>query len=98
MNPFEGVTPSLDIFGAEVNSLVALVLGGLWALAFVGCAIGALIGTGKWAVARHSNRSEEMTEAAGQLKVALIAFGACAALGIIFAAILFIVGTVQGGE
>ncbi len=96
MNPFDGVTPSLDVFGAEVNTLVTLILGGLWALALVGCAIGALVGAGKWAIARHSNRSEEMTEAAGQLKVALVAFGTCAALGLIFTAILYIVGTVQG--
>ncbi|MGO1598457.1 MAG: hypothetical protein ACTHYR_04245 [Brachybacterium sp.] len=96
MNPFEGVTPSLTVFGAEVNSLVAVILGGLWALAFVACAIGALIGTGKWAMARHQQRSEEMTEAAGQLKQSLVALGVCASIGILFAAILFIVATVQG--
>lgn len=96
MNPFKGVKPSLEIFGAEVNTLATLLLGGLWALAFVACAIGALIGTGKWAVARSSHRSEDMTEAAGQLKVALVALGACAAIGLIFGAIIFLVGTVQG--
>lgn len=96
MNPFEELLPAWISSAQEVNSLVALVLEacGPWPSWRARSARSSAQEVGRRA--KHSNRSEEMTESAGQLKVALIAFGACAALGIIFAAILFIVGSVQG--
>lgn len=94
MNPFDGVSPSIDVFGTQISALAVTLLGGVWGLVLVFIAIYAVIGAAKWAAARQSARTEEMTEAAGKLKVALLAFGICVALPIIIGAILFIVGSV----
>ena len=90
-NPFQGVSPSISVFGAEINSLAVLVLGGVWGLVMIVVAIYALLGGAKWAAARQNHRSEEMTEAAGRLKISLAAFGVLVAMPIIFGAIIFLV-------
>ncbi len=91
-NPFDGVTPDVTVFGTELSGALVLVLSGVWGFAMLVTAIYAAIGGAKWAAARQSARSEEMTEAAGKLKIALIAFGVLVALPLLFGAIILIFG------
>jgi len=92
-NPFEGVTPDPTAFGSGINSILVLLLGGVWGIVLVVIAIMTLIQLAKWGSARQDARSEDMTEAAAGFKRNLIVFGCTAGVGIIFGAILFIVNT-----
>jgi hypothetical protein len=89
-NPFDGVTPDFGAFGTDLQATLQVLLGGLWAIALIAAAFGALIGLVKWALAKKQNRSDDMTEAAGQFKISLIVFGVTVAIAAIFGAIIFI--------
>ena len=92
VNPFDGVTPSMDVFGVTFSGKVQLILGGLWAVVLVGIAGAVLVGAGKWGWnTRVTHSSEGVMESAGQFKTALISFGVAAGISIVIGGILFVV-------
>ena len=92
-NPFDGVTPSIDVFGVQFVGAVGLILGGLWGLVLFGTAGAFLVNVGKWGIAKKRNRADDITEGADGAKAALLAFGAAVGVSVIIGAVIFIVQT-----
>lgn len=90
-NPFDGVTPSVDVFGVKFVGAIGLILGGIWGLVLIGTAGAFLINVGKWGIAKRRNRSDDISEGADGAKVSLIAFGAAVGVSVIIGAVIFIV-------
>src|SRR5699024_12618255 len=63
-NPFDGVSPSLDVFGKEFDSKTTLILGGVWAIAILACGFALLKNGGKWGFARKRGQIGDGEEAA----------------------------------
>lgn len=88
-NPFDGVTPNFNVFGAELNATATLILGGIWGLALLWTGGQALIGGIKWSSASRQNYSPEIVdESATHFKRALVAFGAIVAVPLLLGAII----------
>ncbi|MGQ4496608.1 hypothetical protein ACUH95_06370 [Dermabacteraceae bacterium P13101] len=87
-NPFDGVSPNINVFGTGFSSLANNLLSGVWGVVLVGCAIYVLLSTLKWASARKQARTEDLTEAAGSLKASLVALAFAAGAPILVRAIL----------
>lgn len=90
-NPFDGVTPSIDVFGVKFVGAIGLILGGIWGLVLIGTAGAFLVNVGKWGIAKRRNRSDDISEGADGAKVSLIAFGAAVGVSVIIGAVIFIV-------
>lgn len=92
LNPLEGITPTLDVFGIEFKGRVTIILGGVWALVLVASAAAVLLGGGKWAWAsKVSHSTEGALEGAAQFKGAAVAFGVVAAASVVLGAIIWAV-------
>ena len=88
-NPIAGLTPDFNAFGADVNSKVMLILGGIWALAILG-AIGYLI-RGLLSMAQtRDNNPHAHRQSRGEAKAAAIALACLFALVAIVGAIAWI--------
>ncbi|MDE9364012.1 hypothetical protein PZ938_00185 [Luteipulveratus sp. YIM 133132] len=89
-NPLDGVTPSLDVFGVPFKSKLNTIIGGIWGLVLLGCAIYFLLGIVQYARAKRRGMSDELGEGAEKLKAAAIAFGLASASSIVLGGILWI--------
>lgn len=91
-NPLDNVDgPDINAFGTEVSALVAVLLGGLWAVVLA-IAVGYfLVGVGKWSAARKSHHDEELTKGATQMKTGALAFGTGVAAPLIIGAIVSVI-------
>lgn len=89
-NPFEGVSPTLNVFGAEFNTMVAVILGGLWAIALVFVAAGLVMGLAKWGVAKRTGHSDDLTDGANAAKKSAVALGCLVGVPTIVGAIIFV--------
>jgi len=91
-NPWDGVTPTLSIFGVTFEGRIQMILGGLWALAMVVSGVAVLMGAAKWSwAAKVSHSSEGAMEAAGQFKGAIMGLAAVAGVSLITGAIIWMV-------
>lgn len=89
-NPFDGITPDFSVFGIPFTQAWQKVLGGVWGIAFVVVAFGAIRAIVELQAAKKGGYQSsvlEHTESAKRSGLALLALGA---LGIIFGAVVAI--------
>ncbi|MGQ4510710.1 hypothetical protein ACUH9X_08235 [Dermabacteraceae bacterium P13147] len=94
-NPFDGISPDINVFGTGFSSLTNTLLSGAWAAALIGCAIYIAISGYKWAAARKQAHTDNLMDAAGALKISLLAFAATAASPILVQAILALIAAAR---
>ncbi|WP_410604754.1 hypothetical protein [Amycolatopsis sp. lyj-90] len=87
-NPFDGVVPNFDVFGVEFNSTWKKLLGGVWGLAFVLFAFGAIRATLELQSAKRNGYESSVAGHTAALKRSVIGLGLLASLGLIFGAVL----------
>ena len=89
-NPFDHVTPSLDVFGPLLANKLYLFLGGIWALAYIVAAAYLLIGIVKFISAKKvAHNPDAISDASKGVQIALIGICALSAVGVIFGAALW---------
>lgn len=96
-NPFDGVSPNPGAFGTGINSVLVLILGGVWGIVLIIEAIYCLIHLLKWQAARKDARTDDVTEASGAFKVGLIVFALTIGLPVVIGAIIFVVSSASTG-
>jgi len=89
-NPFDGVSPSLDVFGKEFDSKTTLILGGVWAIAILACGFALLTNGGKWGFARKRGQIVDGEEAASDFWTSVWATAAVVGVPLIVGAIIWI--------
>ena len=93
-NPFNGVSPNFDFFGAQLHGALTLLLGGVWGLAII--VTGFLLIVSIFHV-RHVNNTDNpqlKEKARGRLIGAIFTVVAVVCLPLIFGAILIAAGKV----
>lgn len=91
-NPIDGVKPDLSVFGPAFNNVWVRVIGGIWAVALGASVVKLIMAIYKMRSMKAAGMPAEMADAGQDFKVASIAFGCLASVGIITGAILFLVG------
>lgn len=89
-NPLDGITPDLSVFGPAFNSVWARVVGGIWAVALGASTVKLIFALYKMRAMKAAGMPQEMSDASGEARIAGIAFGCLASVGIIIGAILFV--------
>ncbi|WCT06208.1 hypothetical protein [Rhodococcus qingshengii] len=89
-NPLDGVTPDLGVFGPAFNSVWARVVGGIWGAALAASTVKLIMAIYKMRSMRSAGMPTEMAEAGQDAKIAGIAVGCLASVGIIVGAIIYI--------
>ncbi|CRK57000.1 hypothetical protein [Alloactinosynnema sp. L-07] len=87
-NPFDGVTPDFAVFGVEFTEAWQKVLGGMWGLAFVAVAFGAIRAVVELQHAKRGGHQTSVLEHSESAKRSGLALAALAGLGIIFGAVV----------
>jgi hypothetical protein len=87
-NPFNGVVPNFSIFGVEFTKAWQKLLAGVWGLAFVIVAFGAIRAVIELQHAKKGGYQSSVLEHTESAKRSGLALGALAALGIIFGAVI----------
>jgi|SRR2546430_14428975 len=90
-NPFDGVTPDFSVFGVEFTAAWEKLLAGLWGLAFVLVAFGAIRSAVALQSARRKGLRYSVLEHAESAKRTVLALIVLAGLGVIFGAVLALV-------
>ncbi|WP_259349243.1 hypothetical protein [Rhodococcus sp. UFZ-B548] len=91
-NPIDGVKPDLSVFGPAFNNVWVRVIGGIWAVALGASTVKLIFALYKMRSMKAAGMPQEMSDASGEARIAGIAFGCLASVGIITGAILFLVG------
>lgn len=87
-NPFNGVVPDFSIFGVQFTKAWQKLLAGVWGLAFVVVAFGAIRAVIELQHAKRGGYQSSVLEHTESAKRSGLALGALAALGIIFGAVI----------
>lgn len=87
-NPFNGVVPDFSIFGVEFTNAWQKLLAGLWGLAFVVTAFGAIRATLELQHAKKGGYQAGVLEHTESVKKSGLALAGLSALGIIFGAVV----------
>lgn len=87
-NPFDGVIPDFTVFGATFTNAWQKLLAGLWGIAFVIAAFGAIRAVLELQHAKKGGYQSSVHEHTESAKRSGMALGALAALGIIFGAVI----------
>jgi len=89
-NPLTGVEPNMSILGEQFKNTWVKIAGALWLL----CVMGTIIYLAKafleYATARSRGYSEKVTEAAKEVKHALVGLSGLAALPVIVSTVFFV--------
>ncbi|MBV7411441.1 hypothetical protein KRX56_01625 [Dermabacteraceae bacterium TAE3-ERU27] len=94
-NPLDGISPNIGVFGKGFSGLANTLLSGVWGIALAVAACYIILNGLKWATARKQARTDDLTEAAGSLKISLAAFAVIVAAPIIVRAIIAVVEASQ---
>lgn len=78
-NPFDGVTPGFGPFAPIFSSWVGILIGIVWAGAFIYCAIQLIVGIAKVAQARRRHQ----VDAEGNITAVIWPIGAIVFLGLV---------------
>lgn len=87
-NPFQGVVPNFEVFGVEFTAAWQKLLGGIWGIAFVLAAFGAIRAVLELQHAKKGGYQTSVHEHTESAKRSGFAVAALAALGIIFGAVI----------
>lgn len=87
MNPFDGITPDVGVFGIEFNSLWGVLLAGLWGLGFVFFAVKLIAAFIAVRDARQHSNVADYGTAFSSVKMNGLGLLGLTALPVIFAAI-----------
>lgn len=90
LNPFNGITPDFTVFGIPFTAAWQKVLGGVWGIAFVIVAFGAIRAVVELQAAKKGGYQSSVLEHTESAKRSGLALLALAALGIIFGAVVAI--------
>lgn len=91
-NPFEGVVPDFSVFGIQFTQAWQKLLGGVWGVAFVVVAFGAIRAVLELQSARRGGYQSSVLEHTESAKRSGIALAALAGIGLIFGAVIALVG------
>ena len=91
-NPLEGVKPDIGVLGPAFNSVWARVVGAIWGVALAASTVKLIMALYKMRSMNKAGMPTEMADAGQEAKIAGIAVGCLASVGIIVGAILFVVG------
>jgi hypothetical protein len=87
-NPFDGIVPDFNVFGIPFTQAWQKVLAGVWGIAFVVVAFGAIRAVIELQHAKKGGYQTSVLEHTESAKRSGLALGALAALGIIFGAVV----------
>ena len=87
-NPFDGITPNFSVFGVQFNAAWQKLLAGVWGLAFVVVAFGAIRAILELQSAKRHGYHTSVAERTDSVKRSVIALAALAGLGVIFGAVI----------
>jgi hypothetical protein len=82
-NPFDGVVPDFDVFGAQFNAAWKKLLGGIWAMGFAITGFSAVRAAVNLAKAKRGGYSAQVAEQTEDAKWAGAAFVALSMLGVL---------------
>ena len=86
-NPFDHTAPDISVFGSVFSNKAYALLGGLWAMAFVICAVYLVIGAVKFSAAKKAQHNPDaLSSAAVSVLIPIIGIAVLGGLGAIFGA------------
>lgn len=89
-NPFDGVSPSWDVFGKEFDAKVVVILGGLWALFILACAVALIKNGAQWGWAKKNGQLVDGDQASDGFYTALKATAVVIGAPLIIGAIIWV--------
>ncbi|SDP97844.1 hypothetical protein [Lentzea jiangxiensis] len=89
-NPFDGVQPDLSVWGGAFESAWQTLLAGVWGLAFLVVAFGAVRAVVELQRAKKGGYSADVHEHTESVKKSAFALIALAGLGVLFGAVISI--------
>lgn len=92
-NPFDGVHPNFSIFGAHFTHMWQVLLGGVWAVALIICAVKLIIAGLSMHNSRNRMNPVGVGEATKDLQMWGLSTGVIVAAPVVFGAMLLIFGT-----
>lgn len=91
-NPFQGVSPDISPLGNGFDSALGLILGVVWGIVLIYCAVNLLTSFMKFSGAKKQGHYEDMSEHTDVMKRRAAALIGVAAFGTIVGAVLKLAG------
>lgn len=91
-NPFQGVSPDISPLGNGFDGALGLILGVIWGVVLIICAVNLLTSFSKFSSAKKQGHYEDMSEHTDVMKRRAIALIAVAAFGTLIGAVLKLAG------